>query len=325
MSPLAHDAAGRPYIATPGQPAGENLPATGIDDTTGEPWAPTLPVTGPGGLPLIPALDPALVRTGDPAELHAELKGVMERTMLDHPRSQQDRIGPSEIGTPCTRKLAYKLGRAPVVNPPRPAWRPQVGTDVHAGQAERFVADNVRLGWARWLVEMRVSVGEIDGVDITGSCDLYDRATGDVGDWKIVGSTTLRDARRNGPKRKYRVQPHLYGRGYTRRGLPVRNVHVLYLPAAGELGDAVFWSEPYDEQVAVDALARATGIAQATRAVGFGPVAAASEAADDFCTGCPWFAPADPDPAAGRCPGAVATPVVVEPRGGGAFGLDGVL
>jgi hypothetical protein len=316
VSPLAYDTLGPVIIP------GEALPPTGLDDTTGQPWAPTLPAAGPAGLPLVPQLDPALRSVGaDPALLHAELRAVIERAIVDHPRSQQKRIGPSEVGTPCTRKLAYKLGEVPEANPRGAAWRPTVGTATHAWLADAFVAENLRLGWTRYLLELSVSPGEIDGTPVVGSLDLYDRVTGDVADWKIVGITTLRTVRRSGPTPKYRGQLHQYGRGCTRRGLPVGNVHLGYLPVNGELGDAHWWSEPYDEAVAVEALDRASAIARAGKALGYAAVGAVSSIAEDFCSGCEWFAPADPDPAAGRCPGALPeAPPAAAPRGG-AFGL----
>jgi hypothetical protein len=47
------------------------------------------------------------------------------------PRSQQTMIGASEIGTPCSRRLAYKLLNVEAVNTDTDSWPAIVGTSVH--------------------------------------------------------------------------------------------------------------------------------------------------------------------------------------------------
>jgi hypothetical protein len=120
-------------------------------------------------------------------------------------------------------------------------------------------------------------------------------------DWKIVGKTSLDKARRKGPSDTYRAQAHLYGRGWTRRPLPVEHVAIFWLPASGDLSEAVWWTEPYDENVALAALARADGIAAAIRLLGAGNVIPQLATADDFCTSCEWFSPNGNE--ATSCPG----------------------
>jgi hypothetical protein len=98
-----------------------------------------------------------------------------------------------------------------------------------------------------------------------------------VNDWKIVGKTTLDAARRHGPTPVYRRQAHLYGRGFTRRGLPVQTVSICYLPRnAPDLSHALVWEEPYDESVALEALTRADMLAAAINALGADQVLAAA-------------------------------------------------
>jgi hypothetical protein len=204
-------------------------------------------------------------RGGDPSLLFDELLHVVRDAIDNAPRSLQQRIGPSELGTPCARLLGHKLaGTLPADN--RDKWLATVGTAVHAWLAEQFVAANAawrqRTGEdvTRWLVEHRVTVGHIAGEDIDGSTDLYDRVTATVVDWKIVGPTRLKHYRRNGPGRQYRDQLHCYGRGWAAKGHPVDTVMLALLPRNSELKDAIYIAEPYDEQVAVDALARANRV-----------------------------------------------------------------
>jgi hypothetical protein len=54
-------------------------------------------------------------------------------------RSAQLTVGPSEVGTPCDRRLALSLMRKDPVNPGGDGWAAFVGTCVHAGLADMFV------------------------------------------------------------------------------------------------------------------------------------------------------------------------------------------
>lgn len=235
----------------------------------------------------------------DPELLRRELLVTIRRRITAHPRSAQQVIGPSELGTPCLRRLALKLSGV-TSSQASAAWRPTVGTAVHTWLADTFDAAE-RDNPGRWATEARVMVGTVGGREIWGSCDLYDRTTATVVDWKVVGATTLRTARRSGPSEQYRTQLHLYGRGYRNAGLPVERVAIMYLPSSGELADAVWWSEQYTEDVALQALSRADGLVAAMYAAGPEVVVPALPTAEAYCTGCPWFDPGARTPLA--CPG----------------------
>lgn len=192
-----------------------------------------------------------------------DARRIVEQAILNQPRSQQTLIGPSEIGIDCDRCLGHKLAGTPQRQ--EVAWLPYIGTAMHA-QLERVFLDAGIDG--RWATETKVWVGDIDGQEIHGSCDLYDDANGTVVDFKVVGATTLRMAR-IGPSAQYRIQAHLYGRGWQHNGAQVNAVAIWYLPRnATMLTEGVWWQENYDEQVAIDALARADALAQAIRILG---------------------------------------------------------
>lgn len=194
--------------------------------------------------------EPAEVATLD---LTQDLADGIADGILNHPRSLQQRIGPSELGMPCEHCLTAKL--AGWTETRDAAWLPTVGTAVHAWLAEQFS------GTPRWLVETRVDVGELNGVPITGSADLFDLTTATVVDWKVVGVTTLREVQRDGgPSPQYRTQAHLYGRGFVRAGHTVDRVAIAYLNRNARTAMGHVWTEPYDEGVATAALDRATGI-----------------------------------------------------------------
>lgn len=240
-----------------------------------------------------------------PAVLFGEIIEEIEQSIVNQPRSLQRRIGPSELGEPCTRALIRKLGGVdePVRHAGPDGYRAWVGTQMHAGferifthadwSAVKGINDDKPTQVPRYLVEQRVSVGHINGVEITGSNDLFDILSGTVWDWKTKGKSRLEQAARDirmgrGPGERYRVQQHLYGRGQQRAGYQVNRVGIIYTPRDGNLRDSFYWSEPYDEQVAVDALNRATGLAQLIAALGVDATLDMYPAlcAEEFCDWC---------------------------------------
>jgi hypothetical protein len=249
-------------------------------------------------------------RGGDPRLLFDELLDTIRNAISDQPRSKQTRIGPSELGIPCDRWMSHKLAGTPEVNTRHAPWLPTIGTAVHAWIEDVFSLANLPAIAAgqppRWLLETKVSVGTVAGVDITGHCDLYDTLTATSVDWKTTGPTRLKHYQRHGPGQQYRVQGHLYGRGWQRAGHPVERVAIAFLPRNAELDQTVWWSEPYDEQVALDALARAEVIGMANIALG-SAAPAAMGTTDANCGFCSWFAVGATD-LTKACPGDPSRP-----------------
>lgn len=255
-------------------------------------------------------LNPELLQLGGSA-VADELREVIEGAILNHPRSLQSAIGPSEIGGACARKIGYKLLGWP--DPPRVNWAATIGTAVHAWMENTFDLDNVARaphlgGQERWYIEERVTVGYVPGMGfITGSCDLYDRITGTVIDWKVVGPTQLRKYKSQGPSAQYRGQAHLYGQGWANRGLPVSQVMICFLPRNGSLEEAYIWSEPWQPAVAKAALDRLARISQTCTEHGE-DAPALLETAETYCGHCPYFKAGSADPRQG-CPGDPASPL----------------
>lgn len=246
-------------------------------------------------------------RGGSPDLVAAELLGFITDAIANQPRSLQKRIGPSELGHPCARRIGYKLLGTDDINTGDVPWLPYIGTCVHAGLESVFDQANVKLAGSiahqeRFYVEHKVTACHV-GDDIDGSCDLYDRVTATVVDWKIVGATTLRKYRANGPGDQYRTQAHLYGRGWRAAGHPVDTVMIAFLPRNEPLrAKAYFWHEPYDEQVALAAEQRANGIKLAVDAIGTAALTQLGTA-DAYCDRCPFYRANSTDLATG-CPGA---------------------
>lgn len=241
----------------------------------------------------------------DPSLLGRELIAEITHAIVEHPRSQQVALGPSEIGHPCARRIGYKyLGHQEHVGEPN--WKATVGTALHSWLEGVMDQTNLRLsggltGQERFLIESDVVAGTINGQPLGGHCDLYDRVTATVVDWKSVGPTQLKKYKSKGPGDQYRIQAHLYGRGWQNQGLPVERVAVMFLPRNGELRESYYWSETYDEQIALAALQRAEGIAITTAALGDASLPLLGTA-DAFCSLCPFFAARSTDLSAG-CPG----------------------
>lgn len=252
----------------------------------------------------VDALPPIGIQLGsDPTLLRDELISIVGEAILDNPRSKQIEIGPSGLGTPCDKRLGFMLSNTPQPHPRGAAWRPEVGRMVHAGLREILETTNITSGIYRWLCEYKVEVGEISDKVITGSTDVYDRLTATVLDWKICGQASLREYRTVGVSQQYRVQGHLYGRGWNARGFPVERIAWLFLPMAGELHESVWITEQYDESIADNALARASNIRNAQSAVGERIINAQLKTANDHCTYCPWYVPLDATRPDESCPG----------------------
>lgn len=197
-------------------------------------------------------------------QVNQAMEAVIFDAIANQPRSQQTLIGPSEIGTDCIRCLARKLAGMERYKPRSVQdlpWLPFLGTSMHEMLERFFQEANVNGETPRWLVENRLTVGAIGPNVITGSCDLFDTLTGTVIDHKLVGATKLASVNRKGPGDTYRIQAHLYGLGWVNAGYDVNEVAVKFYPRNNiSLSAGIFWSEPYNEQVALDALARANEI-----------------------------------------------------------------
>lgn len=233
------------------------------------------------------ALDP----DADPVaeQLKHELLEMILYGDANDARSLQLEIGPSEVGHPCPRRLAYRLAGTPGVNTHNDPWPAIVGTAIHAWLAETVDFWN-RTHGTRWLYEQEIKFPEFDG---KGHGDLYKDET--VIDWKSSNKDLISKYQKTGVPQSYRSQVHLYGYGYRRQGLPVRDVALVFVPRAGFIKNMWVWREPYNEQLALASIQRLYRIAEVAVNVGvltdptkFGQIPAAP---DDTCGMCLWFNP----------------------------------
>jgi len=191
--------------------------------------------------------------------LAADLIGTVVDAARYSPRSRQASLGPSELGHPCARRLAYKVSGASVRWRDADPWASIIGTATHAWLAAAFQAANLVMEQPRWLVEQRV----YPTPEVPGNCDLYDLFTDSVIDHKVVGNTTLTSAKAHGPTAQYRVQGHTYGLGWERVGRAPREIVIAYWPRNGILSSLFLHREPYDRTIALGALDRLASISAA--------------------------------------------------------------
>lgn len=236
----------------------------------------------------------------DPEE---SFEQIMLRGIKGHARSQQRIIGPSGVGTPCPRKLAYQLAQADPARRPETEWRQTVGTATHKWVEETFIEHGAGI----WLTETRVYVGDLvtprGTVQIWGTSDLFHVPSGTVVDLKVPGSTGLKKMRQHGIGQTYRVQSHLYGQGYANKGYEVNHVAVIAMPAAGEFKDRVWHSEPFNPKIAQAGLDRASRILAHVEKAGLEATLEKLKKIDDYCARCEFSRPGNDRP---TCP--TATP-----------------
>lgn len=226
-------------------------------------------------------------------------------------RSAQTTLGPSEIGTPCDRRLAMALMGVPPVNPGGDGWAAFVGTCGHDGMGEVYKFADA--GTGRYAVEVPLTFRS--ALVPRGTSDLLDRRDATIVDWKFMGAYSLKKFKLEGPSQTYRVQAHVYALGATNAGEKVKNIAIVGLPrAGGSLDEMHVHVEPFDRKVAEAALARVDAIAAAAK-IASEPmhpdgqwsaarpleVAATFPTADD-CRYCPFHLKTDKEMKRG-CPG----------------------
>ena len=157
---------------------------------------------------------------GDDASALADrIKLVVNNRSANAPRSQQKRIGLSEIGEVCIRKTSYKLLDWEKTNPSTDPWASISGTAIHSWLASAFeeLPD-------QYLVEHPVKVTDVLG----GTADLFDITNKMVIDHKCVGATAMKSRKKDGMTHQQRVQCNLYALGFENEGYEVEKVALAF-------------------------------------------------------------------------------------------------
>lgn len=219
-----------------------------------------------------------------------ELAAIIVKAGQWSPRSKQIAIGPSEIGHECSRRLAYKLLDWEKINEGgNGSWAAQVGTAIHAYLAEVFGKID------GYEVEQRVTIRS----GLSGTIDLFDVNRGIVMDWKTTSAKQIETRKKEGASKQQIIQTQLYGYGKAQQGVQVNHVALVYLPTSGSLNEMHMEMYEYDEQVAIDALARIDSLygLLSTVDVEANPAmwSLIPAKSDRLCNYCPYFLPYSKD------------------------------
>lgn len=190
-------------------------------------------------------------------EILSDLTDVIRWVDNNSARSIQTTIGPSELGSLCDRKIAYRLAGTPEANwwsDPLPAI---VGTAVHSWLEKAVNRFQEVHFMDRWLTEITVQPDPM----VKGHVDLYDKQLAMIIDWKTVSPTKLKAWKADGPPEHYIDQVNLYGRGAMNAQLPVSRVCLIAVPRSGWLRDMQVWVDDYRPERAQAALDRMYAIA----------------------------------------------------------------
>lgn len=229
-----------------------------------------------------------------PDRLEDEVRAVIRDADAHSHRSVQTALGPSEVWMDCTRRQAYRLAGWPTINFTADPWAAIVGTATHAWLADAFTRANKVLGRIRWVVEKRVIVRP----GLSGVTDLYDTDCWDAIDHKVMGDNSMDKVRKSDGvlarvSEQYRRQLHLYGLGWENLGIPPRRVVLMAYPRGGLLAGVRAVSEPYNRDLALEALDRMDRNAESVRILDVHNhperFAAIPASPGHICTYCPFW------------------------------------
>ena len=185
-------------------------------------------------------------------QVKEEISAIISWASSTSQRSLQKSLGPSELGHPCDRRLAYRMAGSKTFNNHIDPLIAVVGTGLHSWLEQAIRRFNVTFNDTTLTPETRVQIDPL----LSGTSDVYHRQLEAVIDFKSAGADVIKKVPDVGASEAYRTQVHLYGLGYENAGMPVKNVMIVYIPRSGMLKSIQVWREPYDRQVAMDALAR---------------------------------------------------------------------
>jgi hypothetical protein len=183
-----------------------------------------------------------------------ELIKAITTTSKGSSRSQQKKVGPSEIGG-CRKKVWLKLQGVEQVNTDTLRLASIMGTAIHTYIQEAFERQDP-------FNERYILEGEFESGDLMGHVDMYDIEKKEIVDWKTTKKTNLTYF----PSKQQRWQVQVYGWLVSQNGKPVENVTLVAIPRDGDERDIVYHTEPYDEAIALEALKWLSEVKEMTEA-----------------------------------------------------------
>lgn len=185
-------------------------------------------------------------------EIREDVIEVVRWAAANSKRSKQVELGCSEVGHPCSRRLAYRIAGVQPTGFANDPWPAVVGTAVHSWMEAAVASFQEAHGLQHWHTELEVQ----PDIYVKGHTDLYDSRRRLVLDWKFPSPENLRKMRIDGPSQQYQTQVMLYGAGHLRAGRPVDRVGIVAAGRQGWLKDLWVWTTDFSQQQADDALER---------------------------------------------------------------------
>lgn len=196
--------------------------------------------------PINPDSDP------DADYIKQQVLGVVRQQDQRNPRSHQVNIGPSELSSPCDRRVAYRLAGIQAVNTTFDPWPAIVGTAVHDWLENAFLNYIRSTDSKEWITETKLDFSEW----VTGRSDLFNVERGIVVDYKGTSPDKMKKILRDGSPENYVRQVQIYGHGYAMLGYQVKKVALAYFPRAGNIKDLHVDVHEFDPSVGPEAVAR---------------------------------------------------------------------
>jgi len=176
------------------------------------------------------------------------------------PRSKQRAIGPSNLSSPCSRKLMYQLLDVDPVRPDSVNLAAWVGTQIHSGM------EKAAKGNDDWKTETRLSLKIAPGITLVGTADAYHAPSYTLLDYKSCGPSALAKYRRQMPD-NYETQVDVYGlMAVLSAAFRVDNVGIVLIPRNGSLDDIHVYVRPWNDARADAAIKRLTNLHAAAAA-----------------------------------------------------------
>lgn len=209
---------------------------------------------------------------------------MIRQIIVDHdaarPRSRQTAVGPSDLSSPCDRKLLYQILGTPPVVPGDVNLKAWVGTAVHSAFEQILTKHD------DWLSEQKLSITVAKGLKLVGHLDAYHKPTYTVLDFKTTGPSAHDKYRRQSPQR-YLDQVAIYGLLAVLSGrMRVDYTGLVYVPRNGDLRDIHVDVHPWDQDRADAAITRYERL---HIAAGAGPQVIDLVNTADDCTFCGWW------------------------------------
>lgn len=199
----------------------------------------------------------------DPEQAKRDITGQILDAITNHPRSLQKRIGPSEIGTPCTHCLAARLAGWEKKN-----W----GSRGQPLKGQRSIFGSSTFSWTRILAAQTTWLGDTrnggcarrpcgSATSATPRSQAAPTSSTSTPDKPSTGNSSAKTASKNtGPKAlpiPTGSKPTYTAGAGNAEAAKSTQCRSYSCPHSQPRGDHFWWSEPYDEQIALAALERA--------------------------------------------------------------------